>query len=153
MMRRGCVKSVGAKNAVVARRSPKKRQSGRGTAPVAWRQHSITARFSFTQLGKGFTAVRLPRELVPGRSKKKARTTESSSTVRSQRFYVSHLHGRRQQKRGPAYPDRNKLCGYRTFEGGFVLEHSAEHPGFRRDLHGNALSEGPRHRLRYLCAP
>jgi hypothetical protein len=55
-------------------------------------------------------------------------------------------------KKRPGSPDRNKLYGYRIFEDWFVLEHSAEHPGFRRDLHGNALSEGPGHRFRYLCA-
>jgi hypothetical protein len=152
MMRMGCVKSIDAKNAAVARRSSKKRESWRGTAPVVCLQHSITAQFSFTQLGKGFTAAHLLRELVPRRSKRKARTTESSSNVRSPQLYFSHLHGRRQQKRRPAYPDRNKLYGYRTFEGWFVLEHSAEHRGFRRDLHDDALSRGPGHRLRYLCA-
>jgi hypothetical protein len=149
MIQMGRVKGADPKDAVIVRRSPKKRQFWRKTAlPEAQPQNSVTAQFSFKQLGQRFTAVHLSREIVRCRSEVKARLRESSSNVLSPQPYLY----RYWQKRRAACPDRNKLYGHRTLEDLLVFGHSGAYSEFRRDLHGHARSGGSGHRLGLPCA-
>jgi hypothetical protein len=149
MIRMGRVQGADSKDAVIVRRSPKKRQFWRKTAlPEAQPQNFVTAQFSFRQLGQRFTAVYLSREIVGCRSKVKARSGESSSNVLSPQPYLYGYW----QKRRAACPDRNKLYGHCTLEGSLVFGHSGAHSEFRRDLHNHARSGGSAHSLGLPCA-